>query len=696
MSQIVSELDPFLMVSKEDLPSDGIYDEQRALAITVQDAISAEAWLESHYFSVRWMESDIMYQNPPILKVWEGTTVPRANVVRFTVATHINALLAQITNGLFYEEPPFVLRPRPSTSENTTRAITAVLGAQLDEIKLREEVKHGLFSALLFGTGIWKYGWRTETKIEKKYERRGEPITVDLGSKRIVAPTKRSKEFNVVETEKVCNHPYFENLDVRHVLVDPGCRNGDIRSAKFVIHRTPITYRELVKMKDEAESLGGSMYDLPSESEIKSWFEGSPGGETEQTKGDDTSVQLPGSSPYLHHAAPRFQKTTEDPLDEPLELLERWTDETVITILNRTSVIRNEVNPLGEKPFLSVNWWNIPDAFWGLGLGQLISSEQRIQQGLTNAALDIASLILNPLVVRNRGANVTSQSIRQRVGGIIDCDGDPEKAFRYQEVPSVPAEVFAQIQQSEARSEAVSGANELLTQGNMPSQGRTSLGRTATGASALSQAASSRIGSFVEDFNRQVFQPLLWAMHTMNCERLPLETLHEVLNKELGSEFKVDEVEYFNAAIHSFDILAGSHLAVKQQMSQAVVLISQLFESPQIMSELARINQEYVDVQEILHMICDMSGFRNYYSIVKKLTPQMAQQMQQQSPGAQQFAQKQQLQNQKQQGDIEQASQETMNRAVEHGLRQVIGASMNRQAITGEPGGEGFGSNELG
>jgi hypothetical protein len=695
MSRIPQDdLDPYLLVSNEDLPGIGeVYDEQRAIAITVQDAESAEAWLESHYFSVRWIESDIMYQNPPVIKVWENTTVPRANVTRFTVATHINALLAQVTNGMFYEDPPFILRPRPSTTADTVRAITAILGAQLDEINIEEEIEAGLFSALLFGTGIWKFGWKTETKISKRYERKEQPLTIDIGSKKFVAPTKRSQQFDVIETENVCNRPYFENVDVRHILVDPGCRKGDIRKAKFVIHRIPVTFRELMKMRDEQESLGGSMYDLPSEETIKSWF--SDPQETEQTQGDDTSVQLPGSSPYLHHAAPRFQKTTQDPLDEPLELLERWTDEMVITVLNRTSVIRNEVNPLGRKPFLSVNWWNIPDAFWGLGLGQLLSSEQRIQQGLTNAALDIASLILNPLVVRSRGANVTSQSIRQRIGGIIDCDGDPEKAFRYQEVPEVPSEIFAQIQQSEARSEATSGANELLTQGNMPAQGRTSLGRTATGASALSSAASSRVGKFVEDFNRQVFSPLLWSMHEMNCERLPVKDLHEILNEELGEAFQIDEVDFFNAAIRSFDILAGSHLAVKQQMSQSVVLMSQLFESPQIMSELAKIGK-YVDVQEILHMIADLSGFKNYYDIVKKLTPEMEQRMAQQNPANQQLQQKAQLQQQKGQIDEGINTQKTIERAVERLLVNAMLRSGQNQAVTGEPTGEGFGSNELG
>lgn len=679
MANLPETGDPYELIDKTSLPMDGAYSDDTALKLCVQDTANSEAWLDQHYFQIRWLEADVSYQSPPQSKVWEGTNVPRANISKFTTATHINALKAQVGQGLFYEDPPFMLRPRPATDQNTVRAITAVQGYQLDEMKFKRHVKRGLFSALLFGTGIWKWGWKTFDKVEKRYERKEEAPEVKVGTKTIRVPTKRSKEFKCVETTKTVAAPYFENVDIRHVLVDPGNRTGDIRDSKFVVERLAMTYRDLLRLRDEQELLGEDTYNLPDEGTIRSWFETPT--EVGQAEGDDNS-DSPGSSPYLHHAAPRFAKTTEDPLDEPLEILERWSNDRVIAVINQCFVMRNTENPLQAIPYYNVNWWPIPDAFWGLGLGSLLAYEQRIQQGLINASIDMASLIVNPQYIRSRGANVTSQSIRQRLGGIIDVDGDPEKAFRLQEVPEIPGEIYGQIQQSEARSEATSGANELLTMGNMPAKGRTSIGRTATGASALSSASASRIGDFVEEFVDQVFQPWLWKMHELNCEFLPTDCLKEILNDELGKAFEVDEADYFNAAIKQFEVLAGSHLAVKQQMSQTVVLMSQLFQSPQIMSELASINGQYVDVEELLHMIADMSGFKNYYSIVKPLTDEMKQQQQQNNPAAQQAAAKSQQMDQKFQNDSRLLDQKTINSAVVVGLKPMIEHKIQSQTGT--------------
>lgn len=675
--QIPITADPYELVEAHKLPKDGEYDDATALQICVQDAESAQAWLDSHWFMVRWIEADMMYQSPPILKVWEGTTVPRANISKFTVATHVNALKAQIGNGLFYEDPPFVLRPRPNTSQDTVRAIEAVQGVQLEEMKFKRHVKRGIFSALLFGTAIWKWGWRTYEKTVKTYERAEEPIEVPVGDRTIKVNTSKSREFKITEKQKNVATPYFENVDIRYVLVDPGNRTGDIRDSKFVVERVSMSYRDLVKLKSEQEALGNSEYKLPSESELRSWFE-TPTDAGEE--GSDSSVTYPGSSPYFHHATPRFSKTTEDPLDEPLEILERWSNERVVSVINKAYVMRNTENKFGCIPYYNVNWWPIIDAFWGIGLGQLLCYEQRIQQGLINAVVDITNLAVNPIVVRSRGANVTSQSIRQRLGGIVDVDGDPEKAFRYMEQPQVPAEAFAEIQQSEARSEATSGANEMLTMGNLPAKGRTSIGRTATGASALSQASQSRLGDFVEEFVEQVMQPWLYKMHELNCEFLPADVLKEILNDELGEAFDVDPKDYFNASIKRFEVLAGSHLAVKQQMSQSIVLMSQLFQSPQVMSELAQVNGEYVDIKEMMHMISDVSGWKNYYSIIKPLTDEMKQRQAQNNPGQQQMQSKMALQQQKQQGDAELIDQKDTNRAVILGMRPMIEHAIKGQA----------------
>src|SRR5208337_744289 len=111
--------------------------------------------------------------------MWEGTTQPRSNLNRFTVAETVNAIHPQVLNGLFYETPAFILREQPNLTENTSRAITALLAMQLTEMNIREEVDWALFSALTFGTLIMKWGFKSYTKKKVKYVRQESPVVVN-------------------------------------------------------------------------------------------------------------------------------------------------------------------------------------------------------------------------------------------------------------------------------------------------------------------------------------------------------------------------------------------------------------------------------------------------------------------------------------------------------------------------------------
>ena len=693
---------PHARVELSGFSKDGAPDNETALRIVVQDTETTESWLQTKMWNIRWLEADILYQSPPMLAVWEGTSVPMANVSKFTVATHVNSLKGQATAGLFYDNPPFVLLPRPGTTQDTVRAITAVQATQLDLMGFQKEVGLGFFQGLLFGTTIFKWGWKEETRILKQYVRRREPLQAEtIPGQPQQIDTEESDEIEVEEREELVCFPWLENIDVRHVFVDPGCRTPDIRDAKFVIHRIDMTYRDLIALKNDPFA----EYNLPSEVTIKEWFEPPIEGQSSGPTGGNQAENYNQNTNYMHHAMARFQKTTVDPLDEPLEVLERVTNDRIITVLARRLVIRNEKNPFGKINYYSVNWWNNPDAFWGNGLGRVLGGEQRVQQGLTNGLLDITSLVLHPTYVRARGANVHTQQIRQRIGGIIDVDVDKTKgvnstrdAFTLLEQPRLPTEVFAEIQASEARAESSSGANELLTQGAMPARGRTSIGRTATGAGGLMSAVANRLGSFVEDFVKQVYEPWLWQMYDLNRERLPLYVLRRMLNEELGEAFDKDSVlggrrpAFFNAGIKSFDVLAGSHLAAKQQMAQSLSLMIQLFENPQTMQTLAEINGEYVDLKELLHMIHDVSGWRNFYDIVKPMTPEMIQRKEQIIPAVLKAQVDGQQNEQKFNQQQKLLDQENLAKAAREVMRQVFEKAATPEAVTGLVGGTGFGT----
>jgi len=693
-------VNPQAKVDINEVHSPSDVEDSAALQICVQDAQTCEAWLQNNYWGLRWREADALYQSPPGINLWEGTSVPKSNVNRFTVAETLNAIHAQVINGLFYETPAFLLRPHDSISQNAARAITELLAIQLEQTKLRQEVDMALQNALLFGTCIMKWGFKSYSKTVTKYVRSGNQITLPAivpGQPDTLIETKESIEYERQDTEEVVHEPFVENCDLRFVLVDPGTQTPDPSKARQITHRMYYTYRDLLQKADEMYVIKDKdgvqklvkRYNLPSPEVIKSWFE-DPLPQTVVPASSEAHVQ---STPLLTHAEHKWKRTTADPLNEPLEVLERWDDDKVITVLQRIKCIRNEPNEFGEKPFLACNWWNIPNSFWGMGLGRVIGVEQRVQQGIINACLDLANLIVNPMFVRSRGANIQEQQIRQRLGGIIAADGDPTKALHMLEQQEIPASVIQQIAMSQQRVETTSGASQQLTMGGSPTSSKGQMGRSGTGAGGMIQATMNRLGGFTENFVCSIYKPLLYKFHRMNRDKLPVAYIRKVLGPKLGTAFTFDAGDFLNG-VAEFEVLAGSNLAAKSQMAQSMFMIVQMFTNPAMMQQLM-IQGKKVNVEEVLHMFHDVSGWKNYYDVIQDMTPEDLDRAKQQSAGgqAQQKLQGQvalqQLKGQQSSQEIDQENEARITRDV---FRQLAEKSATPDALLGTPGGPGFGN----
>lgn len=655
-------------VRQEDIPLPDQFPEEQALRLVTQDAATADAFLSQKMWPLRWREIDVLYQSPRAISTWEGTTVAESNVTSYLIAKHVNSIVPQCVNGIFYDDPPFLLRPRPGTDESVIRAKTAVFSEQLDEMRFQDQIEEGFHYTVLFGIAIYKWGWLSCKTKEKRYVRKKSPekITGPLGQS-ISVPSKESDEFEVEEIEKDTSRPHFEHVDFRSVLVDPGCRKPDIRCAKWVIHRMYLTHNDLDALRDQEG------WDIPSHEELKSYFE-TP---KEQAKlPNQLETTMSGDTPVAH-AKPRYEKTTEDPFEQPLEVLERWDGEKVIAVLQGKKVIRNEANPFGEIPFYSSHWWRIPDSFYSLGVGHLVGQDQRVQQGLRNAALNILGLAVQPNYLRSRGANVPTQQIRQRRGGIIDVDGEVDKAFKILEVPKVPPELWAVLEESVKESESNSGADQLLQQG--ATQGpRTSMGRTAGGASILASANSSRLQGPVERFCKNVFEPWLYQMDELNRERLPMSTLRNILGDTYGNDFRVDEEEFLNAKLE-YEVLAGAHLAARRGMAQALPTFMAWLTNGELIQLLASTGYT-IDFKELVAMLFEVSEWRNTRDVVRKMTPEEQQARQQQNQEASKIQGQMQLQQQKGQ----QQSQLSTQKNDEKATMEVLRVGLEHALTTGQ------------
>ena len=663
------------------------FDDRAAVKLVLDDTATADNYLNINQWAAGWTLADTLYQSPAAGSAFDGGNIGQANVPKFIVSNHISSIVPKLMGGIFYEDPPFTLRPLPGTSQEIVRAKTALFSAQLGEMKFEEEAERALDQMALLGTCVMKWGYLEFKKKQKKYIRKAPQIveTSPLDQKPTLIDTPDSDEVVIQYIEKLYSRPWIKYCDLRSILIDPGTRVGDIRNAKWVVYRDYANYADLDTLR------GVEGYDIPDEYILRDFFlHGVSSG------GDNIALTIPEAMRgYIQHAVPRNYKTSANPLEHSMEILERWDHDRVIVVLSfngHNILIRNEANPYGKLPFFSANWRNIPDAFYGQGLGLLIGSEQLVEQGVTNLALDLLAYGLQPTAVRKKGFNTLTQNTRWGQGKIIDVDEDVDKAFKFLQMPPVPGEAWQFIQQAQASAASTSGANEQVVQGAGAAGIRTTGMRSGTGAAAVVQANASRLDGPDGRFIRQIFIPWLYQMDELNNDLLPTSVLRQTLGEELGETFKVDHIEYRNAKIE-YEVLAGAHLGAKKEMAQALPLIMQLLNNPTFVQNVTDGGYMF-DGIAIFKAFVDAAGWKFSQDFLRKMTNEEKQKHDANSPAA---LQQNQLQAQKQsqlsqfQHDEQMEDAKQLGKAGAEVLRQTTEHALTNMEVEGEPGNTGFG-----
>ena len=665
----------------------GTWGDDSARALACQDAERAESDEQRKSWIMAWVSSRDLYSSIYQPNFWPGTSIEASSVNFFTVATAVNGINPQLLAGLFYENPPFMVQERPGTTAQCARAVSALLGYQLEDINFREELRLGLMNCLLFGTALFQEGWEKYTKTRKIVKRKNPVVKIPSTIPGAPETSISDDELEVEEIEEVIDRPTFEHIvNLREILVDPGLEVPDIRKAKYVVRRRYMTWDDIDKLRDREG------YDIPSREKMLELFlppkepvESNP----QQEGGRNPLWDARAESPW--------EATTIDPFQQPLEVLERWDNKTLIVVIQKKVVIYNGQNAYGKIPFLSIGWWDQPGSFWSIGLGRLIGTEQRVQAGITNLMMNIANLKLNAPMVRVKGKSVPTQSIRIGPNKMIEVDAQGDlQPLKFGDPVQEANQLFAMSQQ---RVDSVSGANPITSQGNAGSAGHSNLARSSAGASLLGQGASNVISDCIDKLANQVLVPYLYDMQEMNAMMLPYSQLDWIMSEELKHDYVTqggDLIEILNAKV-KFLVLAGSKMQTRRNMAQGLPLLSQFLSNPAITEQLA-IEGKKIDVNEICRMWFQSSDWKNQNDVIIDMTPEDLQRHQAQSQNsaqAQKFQAQQALLQQKSAAAEQLADSQNVARAARDVLREGFRKAVEPEMLTGNPNtsGSGFGSN---
>ena len=665
------------------------------LALVVQSAAQAKAYIANRQWSLLWRDADLLYQSPRPMTVYENTYVLEPNVQRFTVAKVVNAVVPQLYKGLFYDDPPMLMRPRPGTSQEVVDAKTSLFSFILDNCEFKTQTKWGLEQMAFLGTGIFKWGY--DWKDILTYKRKATVHEITSGEPGAEATIRIPSDVPPDITEEVMTvpMPFFYWRPIDKVLVDPQLWVADIRRAAWVVDVQYMDFYQLKELKDAIENAikdgetGKAIqgWTFPTEASLKALWE--KPGTNAATLETEQATYIEG---VVHHAEKNNIKVSPDPFRKKLEILEYWDKGRKIVVLNQEHVICSTENEFKQIPFLSANWWNRPRAFYGMGLGLIVGQNQRVDQGTINAILKILSYGVNPIYLRNREDNAPTQTIRTGLGKILSVT-DTEKSYKLMETPKVPGDIWAALKESETATESSSGADQTLVQGSSAGP-RSGMGRSAAGANIMAGASATRLDGPLDNFIEQVFKPFLGIIDMLVFNVMSDAAILHILGNEMGTDFlKGFSIQSFHDSQIEYEVLAGSSLAAKRTMAQSMVMLTQILDNPQIQQSLADINQEYIDFKPIISMWLEASEWKNKNDIIKKMTPAMIQQRQQNSKAAlmqQQMQAKQQGDQQKFQQKQQLEDQASDNRIKRDITREAAKASGLSEAVNGEPSQQGL------
>lgn len=639
MSAATLAIPPTHEITRKDLKTTQTgrkYSDEAAVKIVVTDFDTCNNFIQQQQWAARWTDADTLVQSPQSLSPWGQGIGTRASVPNFLLSNSLDVVCPKIVGAITYENPPFLLRPRPGVSAETIRAKTAVASYQMDDMNFVEFVDEAIYDDALLGTVIAKWGWIEEERTEREFTRKAQPqvLTSPVGY-RTVIHTEDSDAIEFEYVTQTVRRPYIEKKMLGRVMGDPACKTCNIQKAKWVTEASYVDWDDLERLRQLED------YDIPSKEVLMDWFFD----DKKTARGDNAIIALPeGMRSYLLHASPQNYPTSADPLAASLLMVERQDEHSIMCVLWHGAdciLIRNSENPFARiskmaggtgHTYLSSVWRRLTDSQYGQGLGQIIGTRQMVAQGTENLALEVAAYPLHPTFTRVMGWNTPTQQISLGTGDVLAVEGDDvRKGIGLLEMPKVPPEVWQILQYNKSESLEGAGTDQQYGMGSSSAGIQTSGTRSGTGAALKGKAVAGRLDGPTERFINQIFTPFMFIMDQLNNQLLPTSDIRKILADE-DPTLPFDHIAYRNAKM-KFEVLAGSHLGPKAEMTQFLAVIEQIAINPALLEAAAQADMKF-NFTEWFKSFADLSGFKFSQQFFVEMTAQEKQRRDQNSKTA--------------------------------------------------------------
>ena len=314
------------------------------------------------------------------------------------------------------------------------------------------------------------------------------------------------------------DHPETIHMPLRDFYFDPTA--SDIDCAKYVIRRFLTNKSEL----EEHEAVDPKTGEMTKIYKNLNKIDG-PGDDDESDKSQKD--MFVGST------------LGKDAKEDQIEVLEYWTEEKVIAVANRKTVIRDEKNPYGEITFVVQRNDIDGSLFLGKGDVEPVIDSQEYLNDLINQSLDNTTYVLNNMWTLDPAFADMANDIESIPGAVYSL---PDGALKPIDKPIMTNHALNERREIKNSIRETSGIDEVV---KGVGQDRGNADITATEINQQVQSASKKISLKISMLENEGYKRLGKLWFNMIQKFLKTETLVRITDDEgiNWESFKAEEYE---------------------------------------------------------------------------------------------------------------------------------------------------------
>jgi hypothetical protein len=635
-----------------------------ALSEVNQNIGLSASFMQTRGLEAAWNISETLLRVYVRPEKWKGSDQYRSHLGIPILAEQFYSLLSAMQQSIFTGVSFFQIESTQGTALETARAQQALVDVEVRTCgpfggTMKQEMRAVNYDAFLYGSGVAFIGWKQEkkTRIKKRRKETTKVIGTDMGGINVPQGSEDDLE-DFPETQEI-NQPVFEHVPLRRFRVAPDCRRGQARSATWAARLIYLTAYQLDDLRDTEG------FNIPSQETLKALNAPVKLTGTEQNPLDYNSGSGSVDARYseAQKAYPEYydNKSNVDPLANKWEVVDYWTNDRHYMILEKQFVILNEQHDLHQIPFLTFNFREAPDSFFGWGLGHWLGNFQKIATGVCNFFFDDLTLNLMGTYSRPRGLNTSAQSDFIFPGKVFQYDtpasgGVGSGGFQQLTRNSTGIEILNVINQVKAWASSLTGVGAGVSGSNT---GKTGDFRTGAGVNLIASGENMKMSDLVDQICDGVIVPFVDFCVQQNRKLKPSQ-IRQILSKEMVKAFKGDPLDVINSD-YKVSISAGTRLAAAQALQSRLGFIVQILQSPGITQQLETQGKKVL-YENLMKNILDSTGY-SYEELIGDMSDDDKKRVLAQSQAAQAQS-KQALQESGTQGKIQVNENQAENRAL--------------------------------